>query len=160
MVVGEEIPFAVDVRQMIRVHDAFLRRLTGLAVMQFKLLPLRDGLGERVENFQIENRLGARAEGNRLLNVGEVERNVVGQRLLHFFDRAQQRFLEARAAILLQGLFRDDEREDFALGDLHRWKRADFAGVVIAIAAGGGFYLADASWPETERKKKDEIAVK
>ena len=101
--------------------------------MQFQLLPLRDGLGQRVENFQIQNRLGAGAEGNGLLDVGEVERNGVGQRLLHFSDGAKQRFFEARAAILLQRLFGDDEREHFALGDLHRRERADFAGVMIAV---------------------------
>ena len=106
VVEGKEIPFAVDVRQMIRVNDArFGFRLAGLAIGQFQLLPSRGGLGERVKNFQIQNRFGARAEGNRLLDVGEVERNGVGQRLLHFFDRAQQRFLKTRAAILLQALF-------------------------------------------------------
>ncbi len=75
---------------MIRVHDArFGIFRAGLAIIQFNLLALRDGFGQRVENFQIQNRLGARAEGNGLLDVGEVERNGVGQRLLHFFDGAR-----------------------------------------------------------------------
>ena len=87
------------------------------------MLALRGGLGQGVENFQIQNRLGAGAEGNGLLRVGEVERNGVGQRLLHFLEGAEQRFLEARAAILLQRLFRDDQREQFALGDLQGRER-------------------------------------
>jgi hypothetical protein len=37
-----------------------------------------------------------------------------------FLMALKQRFLEAGAAILLQALFGDDEREEFALGDLHR----------------------------------------
>ena len=64
---------------------------------------------------------------------------VSGRRLFHFANGAQKRFLKTGAAILLQGLFRDDEGEDFALGDLHRRKRADFTIVKIAIVARGEF---------------------
>ena len=46
----------------------------------------------------------------------------------------KQRLFKTGAAILLQRFFRDDERENFALGDLHRGKAADFAGVKIAVA--------------------------
>jgi len=134
VVVGEEIPFAVDVRQMIRVNNArFGLGLAGLAICEFNLFTARGGFGQRVKDFKVKNLLGARAEGNGLLNVSEIERNGVGQRLFHFLDGAQQRFLEARAAILLQGFFRDDEREDFAFGDLHGRKTADFAVVKIAV---------------------------
>ncbi len=35
--------------------------------------------------------------------------------------------------------FRDDERENFALGDLHRRKAADFAVVKIAVVGGSKF---------------------
>jgi len=63
---------------MIRIHNARLRLcLAGLAILQFKLLALRHGFGEHIESLQIQNRLGARAEGNGLLDVGEIERNGV-----------------------------------------------------------------------------------
>src|SRR5579862_6364081 len=115
VVVREQKPLAVDVRQMIRVHEAFFRlALTGFAVGQLELLASGGSPGEDIEYFEIQNRLGARAEGNRLLNVGEIERNRVGQRLLHFSDGAQEGFLKARAAILLEGFFRDDQREQLA----------------------------------------------
>ena len=82
-----------------------------------------------------QNRLGARAKGNGLLQIRQVQRNGVGQRLLHFSNGAEQRFLETGAAILLQRFFRDDQREQFALGDLQRGKGADFLGVMIAETA-------------------------
>ena len=102
--------------------------------MQFQLLPLSDGLGKRIKNFQVENRFGARAEGDRLFNVGKVQRNGVGERLFHFANGAQERLFETGAAILLQCFLCDDERKNLALGDLHCGKTADLAGVEITIA--------------------------
>ena len=40
---------------------------------------LRGGFGERVEDFQVDHRLGARVEGDGLLPVREVQRDGVGQ---------------------------------------------------------------------------------
>ena len=68
-------------------------------------------------------------------NVGQVERNGVGQRLLHFANGAQQRFLEARAAVLLERFFRYHQRKEFAFGDLDGGERADLFGVIPAFPA-------------------------
>jgi len=43
----------------------------------------------------------------------------------------RKRFLELRAAILLQRLLGDDQRDQFTLGDPQGGKRADRLGVVI-----------------------------
>ena len=137
MAPGEEEPFAVDVGQMIGVHHAqFGLAAAGLAIGQLQLAALRGGFGQGVEVLQVQDRLGAGAEGNGLLPVGQVERNGVGQGRGHFFEGAEERALEGGAAILLQGLFRDEQGEEFALGDLQGGKGADFLGVIIAVARG------------------------
>ena len=135
VVKGEEEPFPIDVREMIRVHHAAVRgRLARLAIGDFKLAARGGGLGERVEDPEVQHRLGGGAEGDGLLDVGKVEGNGVRQRLLHLADGGEQRLLEARAAILLEGLLRHNQRKQLALGDLKSGKRADLLGVEIAVA--------------------------
>jgi hypothetical protein len=43
---------------------------------------------------------------------------------------------EARAAILLERLFRDDQRDEFALGDLQGREGVHALGIVVAAADG------------------------
>ena len=53
----------------------------------------------------------------------------------HFLERADQRLLEVRAAILFERLFRDEQRDQFALGNLQRGEGTDRLGVMVAEAA-------------------------
>ena len=131
MVEGEEEPLAVDVGEVIGIDDALLGLLlAGLAIGQLQLLARGGGLGQRVEDLQVQDRLGAGAEGDGLLDVGQAERNGVGQGLLHLPEGAQQRLLEAGAAVLLEGLLGHDQREEFAFRDLQGGEGLDGLGVV------------------------------
>ena len=117
------------------VDDARFRFLSARLAISQKQLPMsRGGFGQGVENFHVQNRLGAGAKGDGLLPVSEVQGHGVGQRRGHFLERAQERPLERRAAVLLQRLFRHEQREQFAFGDLQGWKIADFFGVTEAVA--------------------------
>ena len=72
LVEGEEIPFTVDVCQVIRVDAAlFGLFLAGLAISKFDLPLGRGGFGQGVKDFQIENLLGTCAKGNRLMHIRE-----------------------------------------------------------------------------------------
>ena len=93
-------------------------------------------LGQGVENLQVQDRLGPRAEGDGLLPVGDVERDGVGQGGGHFLEGADQGPLEGGAAVLLQGFFRHEQGEQFALGDLQGGEIADFLGVMVAFVRG------------------------
>jgi len=88
-------------------------------------VPVRGRPGQRVENFEIQ--IGSALVRKEIVcsMVGQIERNGVRQRLLHLPDGAEQRPFEIRAAILLERLFGDDEREEFALGNLNVRKGAD-----------------------------------
>ena len=136
MTPGKEEPLSVDVGQMIRIDDPRLcLAASGFAIVQFDLPPVRRRLGQSVEDLQVKDRLGARSERNRLLPVLKIEGNRVRQRRGHLLEGAHQRLLEVRSAILLQGLFRDQQGEQLALRDLHGGKGSDLLGVVIAVAA-------------------------
>src|SRR5580765_3867040 len=66
LVEREEVPLAVDVREMIGINEARLGLLlAGFAIRKFKLVAIRHRLRQCVENVQIKNRLSAGAEGNR-----------------------------------------------------------------------------------------------
>src|SRR5437870_64477 len=80
VIVGKEEPFAVNIGQMIGVDDALLGLFVSrLAIGQFELTARGGGFGERVEDFQVQDRLGASAERNGLVNVAEAKRDGVGQ---------------------------------------------------------------------------------
>ena len=135
MTIREEKPLAVDVGQVIWVDDARFRFLSARLAISQKQLPMsRGGFGQGVENFHVQNRLGAGAKGDGLLPVSEVQGHGVWERRGHFLERAQERPLERRAAVLLQRLFRHEQREQFAFGDLQRWKITDFFCVMEAAA--------------------------
>src|SRR5207247_7840735 len=91
--------------------------------------------GERVEDFQVEDRLSASAERNSLVNVAEAERDGVGQGLLHFFEGAEQRLLEAGAAILLECFLGHNQRHQFTFSDRKGGESVDVFGVMIALPA-------------------------
>ena len=137
MAPAEEKPFAIDVGQMIGVHDAkFGLAPARLSIGQFQLAALRGGLGQGVEIFQVQDRLGAGAEGDGLLPVGQVEGNGVGEGGGHFSEGAQEGALEGGAAVLLKGFFGDEEGEQLAFGDLEGGEGADFLCVKIPVAGG------------------------
>src|SRR5436190_854803 len=136
MVPGEQVPFTVDIREVVRIDDAqFGLARTRLAIRQLDLPPMRRGFGQRVKDFQVEDRLSPGAERNGLLHLRQVEGDGVWQRLFHFSDRTEQRLFETGAAILLERFLSDHQREQFAFSNLHRGKGADFLSVTIAKAA-------------------------
>ncbi len=60
MTVGKQKPFAVDVREMVGVHQTGFRLLAArFAVSEDQLFVARGGFGQCVKDFQIEDRLGA-----------------------------------------------------------------------------------------------------
>src|SRR5882672_7960485 len=112
MIEREQKPFSVHVGEMVRVDDPLLGfLLSRFSVGQFELLPLRSGFGQQIEYPEVGDRLHARPKRDRLFPIRDLDRNGIWQRRRHFFEGADQRFLEIRSAILLQRLFRDQQRE-------------------------------------------------
>ena len=120
---------------MIRVNGAlFGLLLTGFAIGYFELLSGGGCFCQCIENLQIQNRPCPRAKRNRALNFGQVQRDYVGQRLLHLSNRAEQRLFETGTAVLLEGLFGHDQSKEFTFGNLQGWERLNLLGVVVPQA--------------------------
>src|ERR1700720_2140629 len=74
VIVSEEKPFAIDIRQVVGIDAALLGlRLARFAIGQFELMAGGRGFGQRIEHFEIQYRLGPRAKRNALLDAGKAE---------------------------------------------------------------------------------------
>jgi len=81
---------------------------------------MRRGLRERIKNSRFKI-CSARVRKEMVCSISERFSEIVsGSDCLHFLNGAQERLLETGATILLQRFFRDEQCEDFTLGDLHR----------------------------------------
>ena len=108
MIVREEKPFSIDIRQMVGVQGPGLRhRSAWFSILDLDLLMTGHRFGERIEDFEVQNRLGAVPKRDGLLPVGLVQRNRVGQCRRHFLKSAHERLLEMGSPVLLQRFLRD-----------------------------------------------------
>src|ERR1035437_4491560 len=136
MIEREQKPLAVNVGEVIWIDEALLDALLpGFAIGQLQLPARHRGLGELIENPQVQNRFGARAKGDGLRHVVKAEPDSVRQGLLHLLAGAEQRLFEAGAPVLLKSPLGYDQREDFAFGDLKRGEVLDGFSVEIAKPA-------------------------
>ena len=99
-----------------------------------KPLPVAGGgLGQSVDDLQIQHRLGAGSERDALIEFVEVEREGVGQRVGDLAKGAHQRLLEVGAAVLLHRLLGDEHGEQLALADLHGRELPNLPIVAVAV---------------------------
>ena len=68
-----------------------------------------------------------------MIEIIEVERDGIGQRIGDLAEGTHQRLLEVGTAILLHRLLGDEHREQLALADLHGWELADLPGIAVAV---------------------------
>jgi hypothetical protein len=93
---------------------------------------LRGGLRECVEDFEVNNRFGAGAKRNAFVQITHAKRNRFRQRCGHFFERADERFLEGSPAVLLHGLLGHQHGKQLALGEIESWEVSHRARVKVA----------------------------
>ena len=81
-----------------------------------------DGLSENEEDFAVRHADWPGVERERIACNRQVHGDRVGKRAAYFLERAVEMGLIGRAAILLEGLFCDEDRRQFAFAELHGGK--------------------------------------
>lgn len=140
-IVGEEVPLALDAGEVVGAHMARLRfGRARFLVGESQFDGLAQGGADGLKGFGADGGVPEIVEGDEGGEVVGFHGDLFGEGVGEFLEGGLERLLKGCAGEFSEGFLREDEGDEFALGDGEPGEALDLASQVVTVVAGIVFY--------------------